>query len=185
MVRQCRGPCRIRRRKRSYSCDTNGRLSRGNDPAGGSQALSQRRPPDGAAHSFGGQGSQPVRLRGLGSFSSTGEPTSSGMRRAWSRSSASGPGRFRTPSSVRNPRLLASTLFDASNEALLFRTLATLGTDVPVFDTVEELRWRGERPEFESTYGRVMPGYSLRVSIAGSEPEVNLGCGLPRPRPCA
>ena len=28
-------------------------------------------------------------------------------------------------------------------DALLFRTLATLRIDVPVFDTVEDLHWRG------------------------------------------
>jgi 5'-3' exonuclease len=57
-----------------------------------------------------------------------------------------------TPS-TRNPRLLASNLFDAWGQALLFRTLATLRNDVPVFETVEELRWQGERPEFTVAYG--------------------------------
>src|SRR5437870_12418297 len=51
--------------------------------------------------------------------------------------------------SVRKARLLAESLFDAWNDALLFRTLATLRLDVPVFDTVEELRWKGPRPSFE------------------------------------
>src|SRR2546421_338870 len=33
--------------------------------------------------------------------------------------------------------------------ALLFRTLATLRTDVPVFRSVDDLRWRGPQPAFE------------------------------------
>jgi hypothetical protein len=34
------------------------------------------------------------------------------------------------------------------DNALLFRVLATLRTDVPVFDDVEELRWTGPTPAF-------------------------------------
>ena len=33
--------------------------------------------------------------------------------------------------------------------AMLFRTLATLRTDVPVFNSVDDLKWRGPAPEFE------------------------------------
>jgi 5'-3' exonuclease len=51
--------------------------------------------------------------------------------------------------SIRKARLLSESLFDAWNDALLFRTLATLRLDVPVFDTVEDLRWKGPHPNFE------------------------------------
>jgi len=51
--------------------------------------------------------------------------------------------------SIRKARLLSESLFNSWNEALLFRTLATLRLDVPVFETVEELRWKGPRPSFE------------------------------------
>ena len=51
--------------------------------------------------------------------------------------------------SIRKARLLSTSLFSAWNDALLFRTLATLRLDVPIFDTVEDLRWRGPRPNFE------------------------------------
>jgi 5'-3' exonuclease len=51
--------------------------------------------------------------------------------------------------SIRKARLLSESLFNAWNDALLFRTLATLRLDVPVFDTVEDLRWKGPRPAFE------------------------------------
>ena len=54
--------------------------------------------------------------------------------------------------SIRNARSLAETLFDRWEDALLFRTLATLRTDVPVFNSIEELRWNGTRPNFEDLY---------------------------------
>lgn len=50
--------------------------------------------------------------------------------------------------SIKRARPLAESLFNGWNDALLFRTLATLRLDVPVFDSVEDLRWSGPRPEF-------------------------------------
>ena len=40
---------------------------------------------------------------------------------------------------------LANTLFGSWDQALLFRTLATLRTDVPVFNSLDELRWVGPK----------------------------------------
>ena len=57
--------------------------------------------------------------------------------------------------SIRNARPLSVTLFGLWNEALLFRTLATLRLDVPVFDTVEDLQWKGPRPSFEEQCRRM------------------------------
>lgn len=51
--------------------------------------------------------------------------------------------------SIRKARLLCESLFNAWDDAVLFRTLATLRLDVPVFDTVEDLRWKGPRSTFE------------------------------------
>jgi 5'-3' exonuclease len=51
---------------------------------------------------------------------------------------------------VRGPARLSSTLEENRQLALLFRRLATLRTDVPVFEDVDELRWRGPRPAFEA-----------------------------------
>src|SRR5437879_6575803 len=51
--------------------------------------------------------------------------------------------------SIRKARSLSESLFNAWDDALLFRTLATLRLDVPVFDTVEDLRWNGPRENFE------------------------------------
>jgi len=42
---------------------------------------------------------------------------------------------------VRGARGLSESLLASAENALLFRTLATLRTDVPVFDSVDELRW--------------------------------------------
>ncbi|MBZ5521914.1 MAG: flap endonuclease [Acidobacteriia bacterium] len=58
-------------------------------------------------------------------------------------------------SSIRRARPLSESLFNAWNDALLFRTLATLRLDVPVFKTVEDLRWKGPRPDFEERCRRM------------------------------
>ncbi|HEX5227434.1 MAG TPA: 5'-3' exonuclease H3TH domain-containing protein, partial [Bryobacteraceae bacterium] len=44
---------------------------------------------------------------------------------------------------------LAATLEREREHALLFRTLATLRTDIPLFDSIEDLKWNGPRSEFE------------------------------------
>jgi len=51
--------------------------------------------------------------------------------------------------SIGNARRLATSLFNSWDDALLFRKLATLRLDVPVFESVDELRWKGPRPSFE------------------------------------
>jgi len=55
------------------------------------------------------------------------------------------------PAGIRRSRALAETLFGAWKDALLFRTLATLRLDLPVFDSVDDLSWKGPRPEFENS----------------------------------
>ncbi len=64
--------------------------------------------------------------------------------------------------SIRKARLLSESLFHAWNDALLFRTLATLRLDVPVFDTVEDLRWKGPHPNFEEQCQRMKSPDLLR-----------------------
>jgi 5'-3' exonuclease len=49
-----------------------------------------------------------------------------------------------------NAGALARTLARDRDYALLFRTLATLRTDIPLFEDIEELRWRGPTPAFAS-----------------------------------
>ena len=71
--------------------------------------------------------------------------------------------------SMRKARPLSESLFGAWDDALLFRTLATLRLDVQVLDTVDDLRWKGPSPSFEE-YSRRMraPDLLRRVRLAGS-----------------
>jgi len=48
------------------------------------------------------------------------------------------------------PAVLSATLIRDRERALLFRDLATLRTDVPVFNNVDELRWKGPTPAFQA-----------------------------------
>jgi len=52
--------------------------------------------------------------------------------------------------SIGSARRLAESLFASWDDALLFRTLATLRLDVPVFESVDELRWQAARPGFQA-----------------------------------
>jgi 5'-3' exonuclease len=71
--------------------------------------------------------------------------------------------------SIKKAFSLSESLFSAWNDALLFRTLATLRLDVPVFDTVEGLRWKGAHPNFEEYCQRMKsPDLSRRVATATS-----------------
>jgi 5'-3' exonuclease len=75
--------------------------------------------------------------------------------------------------SIRRARALSEALFSAWNEALLFRQLATLRVDVPVFDTVADLRWRGARADFEDVCRRMKaPDLLRRVRGAASKGSV-------------
>lgn len=55
--------------------------------------------------------------------------------------------------SIRRAGPLAESLFSAWDDALLFRRLATLRSDAPVFGAVDDLRWTGPRADFEE-YGQ-------------------------------
>jgi 5'-3' exonuclease len=47
-------------------------------------------------------------------------------------------------------KTLADTLLRERDQAMLFRQLATLRTDISLFDDVEQLRWKGPTPTFDS-----------------------------------
>jgi len=49
-----------------------------------------------------------------------------------------------------SPARLAKTLAAERDRALLFRTLATLRTDIPLFESVDDLQWKGPTPAFAS-----------------------------------
>ena len=70
--------------------------------------------------------------------------------------------------SIRRARVLAESLFSAWDDALLFRTLATLRLDAPVFDQVEELRWKGPRADFEEFCRRMKSPELLRRVTSAS-----------------
>jgi len=55
---------------------------------------------------------------------------------------------------VASPRALAQTLSNELDRALLFRTLATLRTDIPLFDDVDQLRWNGPTTAFATLGAR-------------------------------
>jgi 5'-3' exonuclease len=53
-------------------------------------------------------------------------------------------------------------------QALLFKTLATLRTDAPLFESVDELRWRGPTADFEAAASEIGDGRLLqRARSAG------------------
>jgi len=56
---------------------------------------------------------------------------------------------------VTNASALAATLSQEWDHAVLFRTLATLRTDIPLFEDVEQLRWKGPTPAFEALAARL------------------------------
>jgi len=64
---------------------------------------------------------------------------------------------------------LAATLVREWDQAVLFRTLATLRTDIPLFADVEELRWRGPTAEF--------PALAARLDAAVTEKRASGGRG--------
>src|SRR5260370_4158706 len=67
--------------------------------------------------------------------------------------------------SIKKARTLSESLFNAWNDALLFRTLATLRLDCPGVDQVEDLRWKGSRPNFEEHCQRMkLPDVLRRVT---------------------
>ena len=79
---------------------------------------------------------------------------------------------------------LARTLRERREEALLFRRIATLRLDAPVFDSVDELRWAGPRPVFFDTCARLnAPGYFRRAGRRrpGGTPMLDARPGLGYP----
>ncbi len=77
------------------------------------------------------------------------------------------PHRWAVP--VRGAVALAESLRAHRAEALLYRTLATLRTDVPLAEDLDALRWRGPDPaamaELEAALGEA--GLSARLRGAG------------------
>lgn len=64
--------------------------------------------------------------------------------------------------SIRKARSLSESLVAGWDDAVLFRTLASLRLDVPVFDSVDDLRWKGPLPEFDEYCQRLKSPDLLR-----------------------
>jgi len=58
---------------------------------------------------------------------------------------------------VANPAALWRTLSAERERALLFRRLATLRTDIPLFDSVDALKWKGPTTAFAPLAARLEP----------------------------
>jgi 5'-3' exonuclease len=65
---------------------------------------------------------------------------------------------------VRNAGALARVLEEQRDRAFLFRDLATLRTDIPVFESVDDLKWTGPLREFEKIAER------LQAAVVSSNP---------------
>jgi len=60
------------------------------------------------------------------------------------------------PAEVRGKERLAATLRERREDAVLYRRLATLVTDVPLAEGLDDLRWRGaSRPAFDALQARL------------------------------
>jgi 5'-3' exonuclease len=57
--------------------------------------------------------------------------------------------------SVASPKALSSTLVANRDQALLFRVLATLRTDIRVFESVDQLEWKGPTADFAPLAARL------------------------------
>ena len=71
--------------------------------------------------------------------------------------------------SIRRAQSLSESLSGSWNDALLFRTLATLRLDVPVFDSVDELRWSGPRENFREWCERLKAPALFGRAMAASK----------------
>ena len=65
-----------------------------------------------------------------------------------------------------NPGSLADTLCREWENAILFRRLATLRTDIRLFDDVDELRWRGPSSGFDALAARLDATRTERTPVA-------------------
>ncbi|AXC09799.1 DNA polymerase I 5'-3' exonuclease domain [Acidisarcina polymorpha] len=65
---------------------------------------------------------------------------------------------------VVNPFALSETLHRERKHALLFRDLATLRTDIPLFESVEELRWQGATAAFPPLAARLDASLGRKAS---------------------
>jgi 5'-3' exonuclease len=63
-----------------------------------------------------------------------------------------------------SPGTLAMTLARERDRAFLFRDLATLRAELPLFDSVDQLEWRGPTPAFEPLAARFQAAVTSKAS---------------------
>ena len=61
---------------------------------------------------------------------------------------------------------LSRALAAQHENAMLFRTLATLRTDIPLFENVDQLEWRGPLPEFKEIGARLDAAKTMATSAS-------------------
>jgi 5'-3' exonuclease len=74
---------------------------------------------------------------------------------------------------------LASTLVRERDSALLFRRLATLRTDIPLFDDVDQLAWNGPTPAFDALGARFDAAITHRRLSKPSHGHPSIHSGMP------
>jgi 5'-3' exonuclease len=73
------------------------------------------------------------------------------------------------PRTLRGAQRLADVFLQQWDDALLFRNLATLRSDAPVFESVDMLSWRGPLAQFGQYCERIQaPGLYARASAAAA-----------------
>jgi hypothetical protein len=70
-------------------------------------------------------------------------------------------------------------LGERREQALLFKDLATLRTDAPLFRDVDELRWLGPTDAFSAWAGRIGDGRLMARCAAISRDSAGPATGLP------
>ena len=68
---------------------------------------------------------------------------------------------------VANAKTLSQTLSRERDTALLFRTLATLRTDIPLFEDVGQLEWKGPASEFPALAARLDAAVTQKRQSSG------------------
>ena len=64
-----------------------------------------------------------------------------------------------------NPGALAQTLQRERDHAFLFRDLATLRTDIALFESVDQLQWKGPTPAFPPLAARLDAAVPAAVNV--------------------
>jgi 5'-3' exonuclease len=71
---------------------------------------------------------------------------------------------------IRRAQRFSESLFSQWNNAVIFRMLATLRLDVPVFDSIEDHRWKGPRDDFKQYCDRLKTTALVATSISLPRP---------------